>query len=66
MASNAWCKCLWELQSNYTVATVTFFFKEYVILYYDMIQSLLWNDPVFSTLGIVVMFTRKNGMHLMM
>ena len=66
MASNAWRKCLWELQSNYTVATVPLFFKVYAILYYEMTQSLLWNDPVLSTLDIVVMFTRTNGMHLVM
>ena len=66
MASKACCKCLWELKSNHTVTTFTLFFKIYVILHYIMTQSLLWNDTVFITLDIVIMFIRKNGMHLML
>ena len=41
MASNACCKCLWELQSNDTLTTVALFFKVCVILYHEMTQSLL-------------------------
>ena len=32
-SSNAWCKCLWKVQSNYAVVTVTLFFK---VMYYAM------------------------------